>query len=599
MTLPKISKPIKVALGVLSVIMLFMCLIMACSPVLRYVINHNGQDLIGRDMQVGKVFVNPWNGSVSLSDFSIQEAQDTTDFISFDRLYVRISLSSLVVKKLNIRRLTLVNPSVRLAHNGQRFNFTDIIERFASNDTLPADTVSSSWRIELNKITLDGGNLLYSDIYRQKQWEIRNIKLYIPGLYFTEQESNAGLTFDLPTGGSINLAAAYVMTNNRYDLSLRLKEVNSDFALSIVQDFANVRSLGAMLNGDLHINGSLDDITNMRITGNLNIDQLKIKDKHKDVVLSWESLKMGIHRINPATNTFMFDSIAMYGLNANYQIDNDGDTFAHLLRKQDADSTSVSEGSSSDNEPMRFSVDKMTMQRGCITYTDLTMRKDFSYKISDINLTANRFSLIGNNEITLSAQLSKKGKLKATYKGDFDLAHGTDVLQLQLSQVEVKDLSPFTESLMAYPIKGGELSLRSTTTIEGHLLNGDNRLEIQDMEVGRKQRLVKAPYSKIPLRTCVNLLKSSKGLIVIELPVRGDINSPKFSYKQIIGRAIGKIFLGPLMGVSEKSELQEIFEEIGDSTLMEDLEGFENPENLENGQTSTLTTVDTIIESVE
>ena len=81
-------KGLKILYWVTGVLMALLLLVMALSPVATAVINHRGQELIGRDMSVRHVFVNPFFGTVRLRDFHCKEANGLTDFVVIDRLHL-------------------------------------------------------------------------------------------------------------------------------------------------------------------------------------------------------------------------------------------------------------------------------------------------------------------------------------------------------------------------------------------------------------------------------------------------------------------------------------------------------------------------------
>ena len=77
-------KGLKILCWVAGVLMALLLLVMALSPVATAVINRHGPDLIGREMSVKHVFVNPFFGTVRLRDFHCKEANGLTDFVTFD-----------------------------------------------------------------------------------------------------------------------------------------------------------------------------------------------------------------------------------------------------------------------------------------------------------------------------------------------------------------------------------------------------------------------------------------------------------------------------------------------------------------------------------
>lgn len=471
------NKSVKVGLWVVGVLLGLLLLVMALSPVAKYVINHYGQSLIGRDMQVERVFINPFSGRVTVREFHLREQNGETDFVAFSRLSVRVNYPLLVAHRVQVNEVILENCTAEILNSDSCFNFSDIVNRFASADTTAQDTTPSSWKIALDDIHLRDGHLVYHDVIRDHRWAVDNINLHVPGLHFGSEQSNAGLAFELPTGGRVRLSAGYVMASRRYAVTLRLEDVDSEVLWPLIQDKLPLTSLCTKLSGRIHVTGGLDVPTNFVADGRLGLYDLECVDT----------------------------------------------------------------------------------------------QHDFRYRVDSLIVATDRFTMLdANNTITLDAWMMRGGRLRATYHGGVDVTCGKHDLSMKLTGVKMKDFSGFTETLMAYPIKDGTLALESKTDIRGGMLDSHNRMTIDQLKIGNKKKLSRAPYKNIPLKTGVHLLQSAQGIIVLDLPVQGDVRSPKFDLKKIIGRVFLKVFFGPLMGLDdnkklisadEQAELQELLGE--------------------------------------
>lgn len=73
----KILKKTLIAIAIIIVALLL--LVMALSPVAKRVVNNHGQQLIGRDLQVDKVFINPFFGP-------LMGVKDNRNLISEDEM---------------------------------------------------------------------------------------------------------------------------------------------------------------------------------------------------------------------------------------------------------------------------------------------------------------------------------------------------------------------------------------------------------------------------------------------------------------------------------------------------------------------------------
>ena len=575
-------KGLKILYWVTGVLMALLLLVMALSPVATAVINHRGQELIGRDMSVRHVFVNPFFGTVRLRDFHCKEANGLTDFVVIDRLYVCINWLKLPGKQVDLRSIRLTNFSGEVLSGAKTFNFTDIINRFAAKDSLPKDTLPSRWTVTLKDIRLINGRLLYHDIVRDNRWSLDNVNLAIPGLYFGPQQSNAGLQFDLPTGGSVTVSAGYVMASRRYAVTLRLEDVNTDVALPLVQDYLRVSGLGALVNGQLHLNGSLDNVRDIIASGALSLSGLQITDEDDEPVAGLDNIRLVIRRGEVAHQNYVLDTLAITGLTGHFERNEKYNTLSRLRREPEEMKSDTVENDksqmSNQKSQISWSTRYLLITGEDLSFEDYSMRKNFEYTIHDFRLYGTNVASQGRNRMRLTAHADEDVTLTATYTGGTNLKQGAHNLELQLTGLHIADFSPYTEHLFGYPLTNGTLALQANANVINGQLSADNKITIDHPEVGKKIKLRKPVYKNVPLKLGVEMLTSAQDIMILEVPVTGDITSPKFRFGKVAGRAFAKVFFGPLMGIRDnrdlisKAEAAEITEFLeSDSDILTDL----------------------------
>ena len=319
--------------GALAIVLLFALILAIASPVAKYVVNNYGEDIVGRQLHADQVIINPYWGGVSIKGFQCKEQNGETDFISFERLYVHIAYPQLMAKRVKIRAIHLDGFNGQVLKSNDRLNFTDIIERFSRPDSVPADTTPSSWKVFLDDIRINNSSIRYRDVVTHKQWKLEDISLSVPGLYFDNTQTNAGLEFALPTGGRVGIVAGYRMQSNNYAVNLKLYDVHTDVVLPLVQDYLNVSGLGAKLNGAVHVEGSLDNINNIHLNGNLSMAGLSIRDTHNDEVAAMDELRLVLNRGDLISNTFILDSLVITGVTGNYEVHEGWNTLSRLMKQ--------------------------------------------------------------------------------------------------------------------------------------------------------------------------------------------------------------------------------------------------------------------------
>jgi hypothetical protein len=120
--------------------------------------------------------------------------------------------------------------------------------------------------------------------------------------------------------------------------------------------------------------------------------------------------------------------------------------------------------------------------------------------------------------------------------------------------VQLSDFDALCRNYTGYPLEGGDLTIDSHLDVVSANLKGTNRIEIDHPRVGKKERFTKAPYKNIPVRTGFKMLTSSQDMILLDVPVSGNVNNPKFSLRKVISRALLKVFFGPLMGLNDRDK---------------------------------------------
>lgn len=568
-----VKKGLKIAGWIVGIPVGLLVLVMALSPVGKVVINHYGPNIVGREMSVKHVFIDPFFGTVRLTDFHCKEANGITDFVAFDKLYVRMHWSKLATKEVDIRNIHLTNFSGEILNGPEVLNFSDIITRFSSNDTLPRDTTPSEWTISLNDIRLVNGALLYHDVIRDNRWVIDNINLNIPGLYFGAQQSRAGLQFDLPTGGSVNIKAGYVMASRHYIVTLGLDNINSDVALPLVQDYMRISGLGALINGELFINGSLDNVRDIVASGNLSLSGLQIIDEDDEPIAGLDEIRMVIRRGDLANNRWLLDTLTISGLTGHFERNEKYNTFSRLRKEPDeieSDTVMEIESDTVKTPPLTWEARYLHITGKDISFEDNSMRKNFEYNINDFTLSGQDIAAQGHNSLRLVAHAGKTATLNANFTGGTDIKHGHHTLSMRLTGLDISDFTQYSEYYFGYPLEGGSLALQSSSTINNGQLNSDNKITIDHPEIGKKMKLRKPKIKNVPLKLGVDMLTSAQDIMVLEVPIAGNVNSPKFRFGKIAGRAIAKVFFGPLMGIRDNRELisqaeaEEITELVGE-----------------------------------
>jgi len=209
----------------------------------------------------------------------------------------------------------------------------------------------------------------------------------------------------------------------------------------------------------------------------------------------------------------------------------------------------------SGGEKTEYSIGKLRVSDVTVRYLD---RSDatypFAYEIKKIKAKADDFSASGMNHVDATASLGTKGEAELSYDGSL-VDHSNMKVDLTLTDVDLKPFTPLFIRTFGREVVDGSLSLTTNLTITDGNIDGKNKLVLQNPKVEKVKNLnFKPEYRKLPLKTCLYMLTDKDGQCEMDLPVTGNMDNPKFSYKRALmkclGKALTKTFTSPINAIT-------------------------------------------------
>ena len=198
---------------------------------------------------------------------------------------------------------------------------------------------------------------------------------------------------------------------------------------------------------------------------------------------------------------------------------------------------------SDNSEPFGIRIGGISINNGSANFADFSLTPNFATGIEQLN--GNIGTL--DNQSNKAAAVDLNGKVDryapVTIKGSltpFDPLNSLDIAT-SFKNVELTTLTPYSGKFAGYRIRKGRLNLDLHYQIDQGQLKADNRLLLEDLQLG--ERVDSPDAVDLPVRLAVALLKDTKGNIDIELPVAGDLNSPEFSVMPIVWQTLRNLVL--------------------------------------------------------
>ena len=171
----------------------------------------------------------------------------------------------------------------------------------------------------------------------------------------------------------------------------------------------------------------------------------------------------------------------------------------------------------------------------------------------------------GKGEIDLKAAVDGTGPVAISGRLD-PLGPSKSVdLKLDLRNVELLPLSPYSGKFAGYEIARGKLGFEAAIQLADRKVAASPKLILNQFTFGQPVQSPEA--TKLPVRLGVALLKDIDGRIVIDLPVAGSLDDPEFRIGQVVLRVIVNLLtkaavspfslLGSMFGGGEELAFQE------------------------------------------
>ncbi|MDG9927652.1 MULTISPECIES: DUF748 domain-containing protein [unclassified Pseudomonas] len=194
-------------------------------------------------------------------------------------------------------------------------------------------------------------------------------------------------------------------------------------------------------------------------------------------------------------------------------------------------------------KPLPIRIGGIDIRNGSANFADFSLMPNFATAIQQLdgrigtldNQSPQAASVDVKGKVDKYAPVSIQGKLTP-----FDPMNSLDIAT-SFKNVELTTLTPYSGKFAGYRIRKGRLNLDLHYRIEKGQLNAENKLLLEDLQLGEKVDSKDAV--DLPVRLAVALLKDTKGNIDIQLPVQGNLNDPQFSVMPIVWQTLRNLVL--------------------------------------------------------
>lgn len=513
------------------------------------------------------------NASVRFGVFELNRLADSQKVAGFTSVNVEGIVLDREAKNATLKSLevTGINTSLKRLKNG-----TMDIQRliYTSNKSAKEEIKTTPWSYAIDRIEFNASKVNFTDEVPERfvQADIDDLWLKINGFSSDKKEMMV-----IESSARINQKSMLKVHSQLRRESLRSKgefEL-THFSLPLIDPYIESSSYAALRRGDLSIKGDyIYTPSATRVEGKIGLNDWIVNDRRDNsVILGWDRIGVTPFSYAYPDNRLKINQLSVDGLYTNTQIDqNKTLNYSTLSKIKKSESAKVEKTSN----PFGIDIVKLAIFNSSATFSDLSLPLPFKTYIHD--LKGEVLGISTTKDVTTFVRL--KGGVDQYGLAKIDGSLNTNApksftdIKVAFDNLELKQYTPYSLQFLGYKIANGKLFLNLGYKINAGKLDAKNQVVIKQIELGEE----KAGGSPWPMRLVVALLEDSQGIIDIDLPIQGDVNSPDFKYGKVVWQVIGNILtkavtspfklLGSVMGLSSDDDaLSSVLFEPGEDEL--------------------------------
>jgi hypothetical protein len=395
--------------------------------------------------------------------------------------------------------------------------------------------------------------------------QLQRLDLQIPHYAWNTKEVSVGYAFLLRTGGKFRGKLKMNLNNLDFVHDMKVDNFNLAVTKPYLTPYLKIRSFDGLLSLDLITKGNFNDPEAIAIKGKAGIYKFSITDEKGKKDLGCKLFNIGIDSLDIKKNVWKFGDILLDEPFFAFELFPQGNNFSRLV-VMSADSTSMASqdlagGTGSVSAKFNpfimlaeyvsalakqviitdYRIKRFSITGGDINFKDHTLDEEFALDLKQMYLDVQQINPSkGRATADFSTTINRDGFMSADISInpldllDFDLKY-------ELKNVAVIDYNPYSIFHIAYPFKTGKFNYTGTVAVKNHQIKMDNKIFVEKIFVGNKIKNKTAMH--LPVKLALAIMRDKNGNITLEVPVEGDLSSPKFNVWKIVWQVLKNLLV--------------------------------------------------------
>jgi len=518
----------RVITGLLIFIVLFGLLgFFAAPPLIRHIAEQQLSKQLDRPATIGRIALNPYTLKLEADRVHIGERGGAGNFVDIERLIVQPSWSSLFRAAPIIDEVQLDSPRFHVVrYDAQRFNFTDLIEKFSKQPSTPD---SKPTLFSVSNIRLENGQITFDDKLLGATHVIDQWKLGIPFIatlpsktdIFVEPLLRARIDGSpLAIDGKTKPFSA----SRESEVSLRFDGLDVPRLISYVPTKLPVIVQSGKLSTDLKLNFVMsNDAPTLRVAGTVDLNDVNVQDPSKAPFFAARAVHVVARTLEPLKSLYHFDDIRIDAPSANLARDRSGVLSVERMfapapaaAKAVAESASAPAAATSASDangaaktdatkdatkpapPLDLSIKRFVLNDGTVNVRDEAASRPVDVGLEKLAVTLTDFSTLATApaHYTLNTDLKRSGG-SLGLAGALSLAAKTASAKLDVKSLNLPLLQPYLDAATTAQVTDGALS--TTANIGANWSKSPAAVMIADTQLDLRSLKVAARGGREPL----------------------------------------------------------------------------------------------------
>ena len=438
---------------------------------------------------------------------------------------------------------------------GGAINFQTLFTPVGGNEAPPTPTTAKAkpektpkpWTIAVDEIALRNYRAAFEDrtLSRPGHVDVSAMNLTVKDVQIPFRKPlPVDLSLKLNETGTIGVQGKVTVEPLIVDAALKLEHIDIHPFQPYLDQFLNadVQDGAIDLKGALHFAKEHPNEPLLRFQGDLAVNQLAVVDRKEfDNVVTWKGLVVNRVALDVEPTAVKIAEVVWQEPSMQMVVEADGQLNVSQLAASppsgDQAAAEQSEAKKSPTkaaEPVSVTIDQVKLVKLAARFEDRSIEPNVKTSLTEFGGTIKGLSSkqLKKADVNLTGRIGRAARLNIVGKINPLSEDAFTDLVITLGGMDLTPVGSYSGKYAGYGLSKGKLSLDLKYKVSQKVLEAENLVQVDQLTFGEKTNSPEATSLPVPL--IVGLLKDRKGLIEVDMPIRGDLNDPDFKYGKVV-----------------------------------------------------------------